>query len=1823
MYGRVGNVFYFRAVVQSMDPSFPADPATILPPPTLAQMKGSSSEIASPGAGTRRGRRRAPARSQVGPPVALPLQPINSASTFATPQTNTIPLSPSESAVQPNEPQILDPALISITQESIQHNVFLDDSKEQIDAASDAGDALPASVVTSEAPPFPDLGPLSYFRQTQQPGISPESAKLSMASSEKTTQEFATEGETDEAPKSDNLHNQEIRMELADPSFDGIIINLHGGPHMGRSDFRASETEARQQEAAASKAHTAAQPLAIMMNIADQKPHSYFSTGIDRLSHNCDSEDITPANRSVTDNQLLVSGSAFDTDQDLRYLNSSPSHTLVPGASISKHVSLNNATNRTRPNHVVCHSGTLKEQSETDNASEITNPYVKKPRLSSHELVTATFNRRSTVEPPDYWAENSNLQQECDSPTKGLFHDNNVEPRYANDPTTSASLLRGGITELCDSTQLLLDPCNAELGTGAGVTLTTVKDSSEKSVERESAPTVSELSEGEKTASTAYYEVSKAEKPMNMAAQQDAMNSDKGGILAAPTAEPILGTASPVIYDTRSVVLLTERRAKSCKGITPSRITLTRDTIVPKPIGSREGTQTGVTEASNIDEKSNSPLDLTSSIEIPHVSLTESVRQDAKQPATHASGPEKRTAHVPYYSRRFDDDPTLFPILPSASAARILGYLDSLLGEELSASSGSQRNLPSYKQLILQAIRFRLLTACPELRNCAFDTDDNRTNLARFCRDLLASLSSPCYSSLPEKPKGASKALEDIRQELLSSPPETVVNQCLDHEMYDHALYLAIVSGNAEVLCSALAAFEGHVYSSIDPTLSLLYSAYATKNRHLRWSSVQGSSGDSKSSHFKTSHDQHPSSATNATTTADFKERPQMLTTMEQGELYADTGGPRIHWDGSLVSLLQNSGPRSSIRRQYATFTAEDILHKIAFSYIHVLTKDERNDVLVSLLVYSKEASENRYLCALLCILLGIPPVYDSYGRFCFTDLFPAESEQMEGQTSQPHVSGPINIGGKHIRSEVSNELELFLQKLPTKNIQSVDLFTFRIHEILEYIHFRTTHIPHELFYQATKPVLLANHGFHHSYKYDLTLPFFPHLLPYKLAFAGFLRRESRTNDTLARYGLLYTTMAYSSIEQVISRVNLSGEYLTRKDAVAADSDALLMKPSCPTTDSKSTPINDLSTATLDYPLGFDYPAIVAPIECGDIFINTLRLASNYKKELRSKASISAKYIKELMLISSEAIESVHHLQKEAYHWLDDLLCETSLRPTQRALLKEIQVLIEGIDIDCVLTSDFSSNYTPHRTSGDNLHDTSILGNEVPIVRRQCMRSTLKSNNAKKQKNMAAADKDSHDERECSENGASTINRSAEPSLTDRGRLTTDYFFGKEPEFLFQAFVGCTGGKSKFQRCTMLQGDISESCDSCEDPQKVVEDSSLDFGVHPEFDNDSFESEDNDLGALEKVLLDPETSGSANVTNPSVIQQHENYRGQTVTRSSLTPAPVQIYTENVTIPTTTLIRAEYEPNSSIDQGSASDSQSIQGSAFTTSVIQNPEQTYSGSTEPVVTTLVENPPGFPFITPEERHTTVPHLPPPLAIPPGFRGKTSEVPIFEQDVSTDEYSTSSDQDVVPSGRSSPPIIQIDPLSSLARELPTQALTIPQVPLNVSAITVPKFTASSHTCNTPAVSEVTTPVNPADLNATMIPLPSPLRKNVLVPDSSNEKGCQEPIPEQPKDKRPQPLIFNFFKPSKSKQEGDGVAVVDLKANSTGRMAYSKVYECWVTLDENGDEILPPVQKEPTPPPVAAASYQQLGNESNRRAPASRTANRTAASRYKLVRD
>lgn len=205
-------------------------------------------------------------------------------------------------------------------------------------------------------------------------------------------------------------------------------------------------------------------------------------------------------------------------------------------------------------------------------------------------------------------------------------------------------------------------------------------------------------------------------------------------------------------------------------------------------------------------------------------------------------------------------------------------------------------------------------------------------------------------------------------------------------------------------------------------------------------------------------------------------------------------------------------------------------------------------------------------------------------------------SEQTESQAPQVYTNGTLGIGGRHAKSEVSSGLELFFQKLTTKNIQSVDLFTFRIHEILEYIHFRTTNIPHELFYQATKPVLLSNYGFYHSYKYDLTLPFFCHLLPYKLAFAGFLRKESRTNDTLARYGLLYATMAYSSIEQVISRINLSEECIMRKDSVVADGNTLLMKPSCLLTDSKSTPVNDLSITAPDYPLGFDYPAIVAPL---------------------------------------------------------------------------------------------------------------------------------------------------------------------------------------------------------------------------------------------------------------------------------------------------------------------------------------------------------------------------------------------------------------------------------------------------------------------------------------------------------------------------------------------------------------------------------------------------------------------------------------------------
>lgn len=1789
-----------------MDPSLPADPATILPPPTLAQMREQSSAIVSPDGGARRSRRRVPARSQMAPQASSPLRTIEPVSTFLTPQTDTIALNFVEPAVRSNESQLPDPVPASIAQESIQHNVFLEDSKEQIDAASDTGDALPVSVVTSEAHPFPDFGSSSYLKQTQQPGITVESAKMSMASSEKTNQELATEGETDEAFKSDNLHNQEIRMELLEPSVDGIVVNLQGGPHLGRSDFCALGVGTGQQEKDIGS-HAATHSSALIMSIADQRAYSCFNTNADRLSHHYDSEDTVPANRSPNDNQLLVSGSAFDTDQDLRCFNSPPSHTLVPRTSVSRHMNLGGTT-RSRPTHTACNTGAFKEQSETDNASEITNPYVKRPRLSSHELVTATFNKRNNVEPPDYWAENSNLQQECDSPTKGSFHDSSKELRHLNDQTASASILPGEITDLCDSARIPLDPCSAEPDIGAGICANAVQAILEKSIGKEYAPMVSELSEGEKTTSMAYYETSKGERPMNATAQQDTMITGRGPVAPVSKLESTQEDVPPAVYDTRSVVLLTQRRAKSCKTTNPSKIKLYKDPEALKAINAKPDAQNIITEASNMDEKSNSPLDLTSSIEPPHLSLTESVKQN-KRPSSHESRQTKNAAHIAYYSRKFDDDSTLFPILPSASAARILGYLDTLLAEELSASAGSQCSVPSYKQLILQAIRFRLLTACPELRNCTYDTDDNRTNLARLCRDLLASLPNPCYNSLPEQPKGAPKALEDIRQKLLSSPPETVVGQCLDNEMYDHALYLAIVSGNSDALCSALAAFEGHVYSAIDPTLSLLYAVYATRNRHLRWNSAQGNVEDLKSSHCKTTPGQNKGSLVSTAIDADIKERPQMLTTVEQGELYDGTDGSFARRDGSLVSMLRSSGPQSSIRRQYATFTAADILHKIAFSYIHIHTKKERNDVLVSLLVYSKEASENPYIRALLCILLGIPPIYDSYGRFSFTSLFPVTSEQTESQAPQVYTNGTLGIGGRHAKSEVSSGLELFFQKLTTKNIQSVDLFTFRIHEILEYIHFRTTNIPHELFYQATKPVLLSNYGFYHSYKYDLTLPFFCHLLPYKLAFAGFLRKESRTNDTLARYGLLYATMAYSSIEQVISRINLSEECIMRKDSVVADGNTLLMKPSCLLTDSKSTPVNDLSITAPDYPLGFDYPAIVAPIEYGDVFISILRLASNYKKELRSKASISAKYIKDLMLTSSEAIESIHHLQKEAYNWLDDLRCEPVLQQSQRALLRHIQMLVEGLDIDCIFTSDFSSNYVPYRASGDD-RDASILGDEMPIVRHQCVKPPLKNSTIRKRKSMGIRERDSRDEQEYSENGASTANRSVEPSLTDRGRAASDYPLGKEPEFLFQAFIGYTGGKAKFQRCTMLQEDTSEERDSCGDAQKEGSDeSSLDFGVHSEFENDSFESDEDNLDGLGKALLDTEASGSITVTNPSVIQQQENYRGQNVTRSSLTPAPVQIYSENITIPTTTLIKAEYEPESSIGQGSTSDTQSVQGTMFTTSVIQNPNQAFPGSVEPVIAPIIESPPGFPSIALEEKHSAV--FPP--TIPPGFKGKNSEIAIFEQDVSSDEYSTSSEQDIVPSGRSPAPVIQIDPLSSITREVSIKPLIIPPAPLNTAAVDISGLTAPI---------KYTAPAELTESCTTAILPPSPNRKDITVPDNSDKRGYQESAPERP-NKHPQPMIFNFFKGAKSKQENDGVAVVDLKANSTGKMAYSKVYECWVALDEKGNEIPPPTQKDPTPPPVVAVSYQQLNSESSRKMHTSRTANRTAASRYKLVRD
>lgn len=1805
-----------------MDPSLPADPTTILPPPTLAQMRERLPTIASPDTSTRRNRRRVPNRSQIGPHVASPLRMIEPVSTFIPPQTDAIALTTLEPQEQMNESCVLDPALTSITQESIQHNVFLEDSKEQIDVASDAEDILPTSVVTSEAPPFPDIRSSSYFRQTLQTETAVESAKISMASSEKTNQDLATEGETDDALKSDNLHNQEVRMELIEPSVDGVVVNMRGNGIIGQKD------------AVISTPYAVVQSSGVVMSITDQKTYPYFNTSADRLSCCGDSEDVAPANKSSNDNQLLVSGSTFDVEQDLRSLNSPPTHTIVPRTRVSRRATLNAIESESpKPVNVICSNGALKEQSETDNASEITNPYVKKPKLSSHELVTATFNKLGSMDTPDYWAENSNLQQDYESPSKGALHDNTRDIRYLHDPTASITTLPAEMTEPGGFTRLSAGPCNTDFSKGIEIGTSTVRTTLEKSVGKESCPTVSELSEGEKTASVACYEASRMEKSQPLNTQQDIINmdviADEDQEALLPKVEPIQEDVHSIIGSAHSVALLTQRRAKSCKAIHPSRIKVSAETYALEGIYPKSGVPNGINEASNINDKSNSPLDLTSSIEVPHMSLTESVRQDSKQPDEHSSSKLKPIGHVAYYSKRFEDDPTLFPILPSASAARILGYLDTLLADELAASVGSRTRIPSYKQLILQAIRFRLLTACPELRNCTFDTDDNRTNLARFCRDLLASLPNPNYSSLPEQPKSAPKALEDVRRELLSSPPETVVGQCLDNEMYDHALYLAIVSGNSDALSAALAAFEGYVYSSIDPTLSLLYSAYATRNRQLRWSTAHDDITELKSSHFKGCSGHNLTSSTIITANANsIKERPPMLTTVEQSELYKGTGLSMDRHDGSLVSLLRSSEPGSSIRRQYATFTAADILHKIAFSYIHVLTKEERNDVLVSLLVYSREASENRYIRALLCILLGIPPIYDSYGRFCFTDLFPIEPEQSERQNSQLHVSGAWGAGGRHSRSEVSNELESFLQKLSAKNIQSVDLFTFRIHEILEYIHFRTTNIPHELFYQATKPVLLSNYGFYHSYKYDLTFPFFCHLLPYKLAFAGFLRKESRTNDTLARHGLLYTTMTYSTIEQVISRVNLSDDCMIRKDSVIVDSNTLLMKPSCLVADQRSTPINEPSAAPPDYPLGFDYPAIVAPIEYGDVFINVLRLASNYKKELRSKASISAKYIKDLMLISPEAIESIYHLQKEAYNWIEDLICEPTLRANQRTMLKQIQSMVEGIDIDCIFTSDFSNNYISYKAPWDNIRETSLIVDDIPVTRRQNTKPLLKNNNMRKRVSMGLIEKDSHDDHECSENGANVTNRSPEPSITDKGRTGMDCFCGKEPEFLFQAFMGYTGGKAKFQRCTMLHEDTSDDHNSSGRAEKQEsEESSLDFGVHSEFDNESFDSDRDDATNLGKVILNVEPSGSMNVINPSVIQHNENYRSQTVTRSSLTPAPGQVYGESVTIPTTTLIKAEHERDSSVGQGSISDTHSTHSQAFTTSVIQNPSHGLPTSVEPVITSIVDNPPKFPSIAPERNRTAAPSSP---TVPPGFRGKGSEVALFEQDMSSDEYSSSSEQDIVPSGRSPAPVIQIDPLSTLSREIPTQPLIIPPAPLNVTAVDVPGFSVQAIAYNTSTIPEIDTPIN-HDEHSNVMPSSQPLSRNNVpalistsapASDYSERKACQDSAPEQ-QDKHPQPMLFNFFKASKSKQGSDDVAVVDLKANSTGKMAYSKVYECWVTLDEKGNEIPPPVQKDPTPPPVVTASHQQFNSETSRKASVSRAANRTAASRYKLVRE
>lgn len=590
------------------------------------------------------------------------------------------------------------------------------------------------------------------------------------------------------------------------------------------------------------------------------------------------------------------------------------------------------------------------------------------------------------------------------------------------------------------------------------------------------------------------------------------------------------------------------------------------------------------------------------------------------EPSPQSAGAQAGAARRPRvvrYSAQFTDAPSLFPLLPSTSAVKVLAFLDDLVVEESSArrqqevlstqasqagpgSPGAQL-LPSYRLLLLLAMRHRLLVACPELRANGFDDDGgvlrafavlcsspadrpharpgggrpdaDATGLSGLCRELLVDLDDDAITATEVRDYSP---LNRIRRLIALKDFEAAMAVCLDHSLFDHAFFIASVimqsaaggassgastgAGAGETpLARVMGRFVAHTLNAVDGTLAGLYDVVSADHR------------------------------------------------------------------------ARGREPGAAQAPQADAFLEKALLNKIGLVLMLRKTKASKRQALrevVALSAACAAAPDRYYIRSLALLLLGAPLCYDDAGRLRIGDLFayaPARAPEASGDAARPRPG---------------DEFSTFLAKLG-KASDTMTLETLRLHEVLEFVHYRSVALPTELFANLTRPVLLepAEDGVAYA---PATLPFYPFLLPYKLAFAAYIRKAARTSELYARQGAFYNEQCLRSLA-LLSRRRPADEAPPAAAAGAA--------PSSPAAGTGAG-------AAVSFPLGLSAASVARPFGAAacEEWARLSGLAQNCRKELKKTAGLSTAYINEYMGVGATAVTAIADLLAAASAILSAIL---------------------------------------------------------------------------------------------------------------------------------------------------------------------------------------------------------------------------------------------------------------------------------------------------------------------------------------------------------------------------------------------------------------------------------------------------------------------------------------------------------------------------------------------------------------------------------------